>query len=41
MNRSVDYRVFRLRRKLGDIDGAQEHIKTVRGAGYFFAAMDW
>lgn len=41
VNRSVDYRVFRLRKKLGDIDGAQERIKTVRGAGYFFAAMDW
>ncbi len=41
LNRSVDYRVFRLRKKLGDIDGAQERIKTVRGAGYFFAATDW
>jgi two-component system OmpR family response regulator len=34
-DRSIDVQVSRLRRKL---DGVEEFIKTVRGAGYLFAA---
>jgi two-component system OmpR family response regulator/two-component system response regulator RstA len=41
VNRSVDYRIFRLRRKLGDENGGPERIKTIRGAGYLFAAGSW
>ena len=41
LNRSIDYRVFRLRRKLGAEGIAAERIKTVRGAGYLFARADW
>jgi two-component system OmpR family response regulator/two-component system response regulator RstA len=41
VNRSVDYRIFRLRKKLGDVNGGQERIKTIRGAGYLFAAGNW
>jgi len=41
MNRSIDYRVFRLRRKLGANGPAADRIKTVRGAGYLFARADW
>ncbi|HET7208966.1 MAG TPA: response regulator transcription factor [Terriglobales bacterium] len=36
-DRSIDMHVSKLRRKLGDSEGGQEHIKTVRGAGYIFA----
>jgi two-component system OmpR family response regulator len=34
-DRSIDVQVSRLRRKL---DGVEDLIKTVRGAGYLFAA---
>lgn len=37
-DRSVDVLVSRLRRKLGAPEEASELIKTVRGAGYLFAA---
>ncbi len=37
-DRSVDVLVGRLRRKLGAPEEASELIKTVRGAGYLFAA---
>lgn len=37
-DRSVDVLVSRLRRKLGVSDEAGDLIKTVRGAGYLFAA---
>ena len=37
-DRSVDVLVSRLRRKLGAPEEASEMIKTVRGAGYLFAA---
>jgi DNA-binding response OmpR family regulator len=37
LDRSIDLRVARLRKKLGD-DGKQpQHIKSVRGVGYLFA----
>lgn len=35
-DRSIDMHVSKVRRKLGDSDG-EDHIKTVRGAGYIFA----
>jgi two-component system response regulator RstA len=37
LDRSIDLRIARLRKKLGD-DGKQpQHIKSVRGVGYLFA----
>jgi two-component system, OmpR family, response regulator CpxR len=35
-DRSIDMHVSKVRRKLGDSEG-EDHIKTVRGAGYIFA----
>jgi len=35
-DRSIDMHVSKVRRKLGDSDD-EDHIKTVRGAGYIFA----
>jgi two-component system response regulator CpxR len=35
-DRSIDMHVSKVRKKLGDSD-SEEHIKTVRGAGYIFA----
>jgi DNA-binding response OmpR family regulator len=35
-DRSIDMHVSKVRKKLGDSD-TEEHIKTVRGAGYIFA----
>ncbi len=35
-DRSIDMHVSKLRKKLGDSD-SEDHIKTVRGAGYIFA----
>jgi two-component system response regulator CpxR len=35
-DRSIDMHVSKVRRKLGDTD-VEDHIKTVRGAGYIFA----
>jgi DNA-binding response OmpR family regulator len=37
-DRSVDCRVYRLRRKLGDFAADAQRIKTIRGVGYLFAA---
>ena len=35
-DRSIDMHVSKVRKKLGDSD-SEEHIKTIRGAGYIFA----
>src|ERR1700692_2563963 len=35
-DRSIDMHVSKVRKKLGDLD-SEDHIKTVRGAGYIFA----
>jgi len=40
LDRSIDSRVSRLRRKLGD-DYQSAHIKTVRPHGYLFSPSDW
>jgi two-component system response regulator CpxR len=37
-DRSVDMHISKLRRKLGDLPGGGERIKTVRSAGYLYAA---
>jgi DNA-binding response OmpR family regulator len=37
-DRSVDCRVYRLRRKLGDLAAGSERIKTIRNVGYLFSA---
>lgn len=39
LDRSIDMYISRLRRKLGEDSKAQSRIKTVRGAGYLFAAQ--
>jgi two-component system response regulator CpxR len=36
-DRSIDMHVSKVRKKLGDINGEEEHIKTVRGVGYILA----
>ena len=36
-DRSIDMHVSKVRRKLGDTDGGNGYIKTVRGVGYIFA----
>ena len=36
-DRSVDCRVYRLRRKLGDLAAGSERIKTIRNVGYLFS----
>jgi two-component system response regulator CpxR len=36
-DRSIDMHVSKVRKKLGDVEGDSEHIKTVRGVGYIFA----
>ena len=36
-DRSIDMHVSKVRKKLGDLNGEVEHIKTVRGVGYIFA----
>lgn len=36
-DRSIDMHVSKVRKKLGDVEGENEHIKTVRGVGYIFA----
>jgi DNA-binding response OmpR family regulator len=40
-DRSVDCRVYRLRRKLGDLAGGTERIKTIRNVGYLFSPSSW
>jgi len=41
IDRSIDSRVSRLRRKLGDEAVASAHIKTVRPHGYLFSPTGW
>lgn len=41
IDRSIDSRVSRLRRKLGDDVSAAGHIKTVRPHGYLFSPNPW
>jgi DNA-binding response OmpR family regulator len=41
VDRSIDSRVSRLRRKLGDDSVVTSHIKTVRPHGYFFSPENW
>ena len=36
-DRSIDMHVSKVRKKLGDVNGEVEHIKTVRGVGYILA----
>lgn len=40
-DRTMDFRVGRLRRLLGDDPGEPRRIKTVRGRGYLFNAHGW
>src|SRR5437016_5409445 len=39
-DRSIDMHVSKVRKKLGDTEGCEEHIKTVRGAGYIFRSEE-
>ncbi len=41
VDRSIDSRISRLRRKLGDGATASAHVKTVRPHGYLFSPADW
>ena len=41
LDRSIDARISRLRRKLGDSPENPTRIKTVRGKGYLFSKYDW
>ncbi len=41
LDRSIDARISRLRRKLGDDPANPTRIKTVRGKGYLFSKHDW
>jgi len=41
LDRSIDARISRLRRKLGDDPENPSRIKTVRGKGYLFSKHDW
>ena len=40
-DRSVDCRIYRLRRKLGDLSESAERIKTIRNVGYLFSPASW
>jgi two-component system OmpR family response regulator/two-component system response regulator RstA len=40
-DRSVDCRIYRLRRKLGDLADTAERIKTIRNVGYLFSPAHW
>lgn len=40
-DRSIDCRIYRIRRKLGDEDAANQRVRTVRNRGYLFAASPW
>ena len=40
-DRSVDCRIYRLRRKLGDLADSTERIKTIRNVGYLFSPSPW
>ena len=41
IDRSVDIRVSRLRKKLGDDTSRPYRIKTIRGKGYLFVEDAW
>lgn len=41
LDRSIDMRISRLRRKLGDDAEQPKRIKTVRNQGYLFSRTDW
>ncbi|MGB4468535.1 MAG: winged helix-turn-helix domain-containing protein [Azovibrio sp.] len=41
LDRSIDARISRLRRKIGDDPENPARIKTVRGKGYLFSQHDW
>lgn len=41
IDRSIDCRVYRIRIKLGDADGPQQRIRTVRNCGYLFSPAAW
>ena len=41
IDRSVDIRISRLRKKLGDDTGHPQRIKTIRGKGYLFVKEAW
>jgi two-component system OmpR family response regulator len=41
IDRSVDNRIYRLRKKLGDTDSPVQRIKSVRALGYVFSPVGW
>lgn len=41
LDRSIDMRVSRLRKRLGDDADNPRRIKTIRGKGYLFSRNDW
>ena len=41
LDRAIDARISRLRKKLGDNPDTPTRIKTVRGKGYLFSRSDW
>ncbi|MDR2164413.1 MAG: winged helix-turn-helix domain-containing protein [Zoogloeaceae bacterium] len=41
LDRSIDARISRLRKKIGDDPDNPRRIKTVRGKGYLFSRNDW
>jgi two-component system OmpR family response regulator len=41
VDRSVDNRIYRLRKKLGDTDSPVQRIKSVRALGYVFSPVGW
>lgn len=41
LDRSIDARISRLRRKLGDFGEVPDRIKTIRGKGYLFNRAGW
>lgn len=41
LDRSIDARISRLRKKIGDDPENPTRIKTVRGKGYLFSQHDW
>ncbi len=41
LDRSIDMRISRIRKRLGDDAESPRRIKTVRGQGYLFSRTDW
>ncbi len=41
LDRSMDARISRLRRRLGDCASEPVRIRTIRGRGYLFSRTDW